>query len=103
MSRPSVSAPPRLWSAIDSLPEKLRLVIVLSGIEGHDTREVASILGIPEGTVPHVCFWRGRVSRRNCNGCRQNIDVPDEFDGCCGRRCRSNRLRPFCQVFANES
>ena len=40
-----------LWTAIDALPEKLRLVIVLSSIEGHDTREVASLLRIPDGTV----------------------------------------------------
>ena len=45
-----------LWSAIDSLPEKLRLAIVLSSIEGHDTREVASLLGIPEGTVRSRLF-----------------------------------------------
>ena len=45
-----------LWTAIDSLPEKLRLVTVLSGIEGHDTRDVASILGIPEGTVRSRLF-----------------------------------------------
>jgi RNA polymerase sigma-70 factor, ECF subfamily len=40
-----------LWRAIDSLPDKLRITIVLSGIEGHETRDVASLLGIPEGTV----------------------------------------------------
>jgi RNA polymerase sigma-70 factor (ECF subfamily) len=45
-----------LWAAIDSLPEKLRLTIVLSGIEGHDTREVAALLGIPEGTVRSRLF-----------------------------------------------
>ena len=45
-----------LWSAIDELPEKLRVVIVLSGIEGHDTREVGSLLGIPEGTVRSRLF-----------------------------------------------
>ena len=45
-----------LWAAIDELPEKLRLVIVLSGIEGHDTREVAALLGIPEGTVRSRMF-----------------------------------------------
>ena len=45
-----------LWSAIDALPEKLRLVIVLSGIEGHDTREVAALLDIPEGTVRSRMF-----------------------------------------------
>jgi RNA polymerase sigma-70 factor (ECF subfamily) len=45
-----------LWSAIDSLPEKLRLVIVLSSIEGHGTQEVASLLRIPEGTVRSRLF-----------------------------------------------
>lgn len=45
-----------LWTAIDGLPEKLRLVIVLSGIEGHDTREVAALLDIPEGTVRSRLF-----------------------------------------------
>jgi RNA polymerase sigma-70 factor, ECF subfamily len=45
-----------LWSAIDSLPEKLRLAIVLSSIEGHDTGEVASLLRIPEGTVRSRLF-----------------------------------------------
>ena len=45
-----------LWDAIDSLPEKLRMVIVLSGIEGHDAREVSSLLGIPEGTVRSRLF-----------------------------------------------
>ena len=46
----------RLWAAIDALPEKLRLVIVLSGIEGHDAREVAALLRIPEGTVRSRLF-----------------------------------------------
>ena len=45
-----------LWDAIDGLPEKLRVVIVLSGIEGHDTREVGTLLGIPEGTVRSRLF-----------------------------------------------
>ena len=45
-----------LWAAIDQLPEKLRLVIVLSGIEGHDTRELAALLDIPEGTVRSRLF-----------------------------------------------
>lgn len=41
----------RLWAAIDGLPEKLRMVVVLSGIEGYDGREVAALLDLPEGTV----------------------------------------------------
>ena len=46
----------RLWAAIDALPDKLRMAIVLSAIEGHDVREVASLLRIPEGTVKSRLF-----------------------------------------------
>jgi RNA polymerase sigma-70 factor (ECF subfamily) len=40
-----------VWRAIDRLADRLRIVVVLSAIEGHDTREVARLLNIPEGTV----------------------------------------------------
>jgi RNA polymerase sigma-70 factor (ECF subfamily) len=46
----------KLWAAIDALPEKLRIAIVLSGIEEHDTREVAALLDLPEGTVKSRLF-----------------------------------------------
>jgi RNA polymerase sigma-70 factor (ECF subfamily) len=46
----------RLWQAIDALPEKLRVVTVLAGIEEHDTREVALLLEVPEGTVKSRLF-----------------------------------------------
>jgi RNA polymerase sigma-70 factor (ECF subfamily) len=46
----------RLWRAIDELPEKLRVVVVLGAIEGHDTREVARLLQVPEGTVKSRLF-----------------------------------------------
>lgn len=46
----------RLWAVIDSLSEKLRIVVVLNAIEGHDLSEVASMLGIPEGTVKSRLF-----------------------------------------------
>lgn len=41
----------RLWRAIDALPERLRWPIVLAAIEGHDIREVAALVGVPEGTI----------------------------------------------------
>jgi len=41
----------RLWEAIDTLPEKLRIVVVLGAIEGHDIRTMARLLNLPEGTV----------------------------------------------------
>ena len=46
----------RLWAAIDALPEKLRLVVVLAAIDGHGTRDVSALLGIPEGTVKSRLF-----------------------------------------------
>ena len=46
----------RLWNAIDALPEKLRVVVVLANIEGHDLGEVADLLGLPDGTVKSRLF-----------------------------------------------
>jgi RNA polymerase sigma-70 factor (ECF subfamily) len=40
-----------VWKAVDALPEKLRAVVVLGAIEGHGTRDVAGLLGLPEGTI----------------------------------------------------
>lgn len=49
-----------LWEAVDALPEKLRIAIVLAGIEGHDITEVARLLGVPEGTVKSRLFHARR-------------------------------------------
>jgi len=40
-----------LERAMDELPEKLGQVLILAAVEGHDLREVARLLGLPEGTV----------------------------------------------------
>ena len=45
-----------LWSAIDRLSRKLRIVIILAGIQGHDVKEVAALLELPEGTVKSRLF-----------------------------------------------
>ena len=45
-----------LWRAIDQLSDKLRLVIVLAAIDGHDIAEVAALLELPEGTVKSRLF-----------------------------------------------
>jgi RNA polymerase sigma-70 factor (ECF subfamily) len=45
-----------LWRAIDALPEKLRVVVVLANIEGHDVGDVARLLALPEGTVKSRLF-----------------------------------------------
>ena len=49
-----------LWSAIDALPEKLRVVTVLAAIEGHDLAEVSRLLELPVGTVK----WRLFAARK---------------------------------------
>lgn len=46
----------RLWTAIDDLPDRLRMVVVLAAIEGHGTKDVAALLGIPDGTVKSRLF-----------------------------------------------
>ena len=51
----------RLWECIDALPEKLRIVIVLSAIEGHGVQEVAGLLDIPPGTVKSRLFLARRA------------------------------------------
>jgi RNA polymerase sigma-70 factor (ECF subfamily) len=58
----------RLWRAIDDLPGKLREAIVLSAIEGYDVREVALLLGVPEGTVKSRLFLarKGLAQRLQC-------------------------------------
>jgi RNA polymerase sigma-70 factor (ECF subfamily) len=41
----------RLRAKVDLLPDKLKAVVLLIGVEEMDVRTVAGILGIPEGTV----------------------------------------------------
>lgn len=41
----------RLHDEVRRLPDKLRSVLLLSAVDGLDTREVAGFLGIPQGTV----------------------------------------------------
>jgi RNA polymerase sigma-70 factor, ECF subfamily len=45
-----------LWRAIDALPGKLRLVVVLSAIDGHSVHEVATLVNVPDGTVKSRLF-----------------------------------------------
>ena len=46
----------RLWQAIDQLPGRLRVVIVLTSMEGHGVKEVADLLGVAEGTIKSRMF-----------------------------------------------
>lgn len=42
--------------ALEELPEKLRLALLLSAMEGHTIDEIASMLGVPVGTVKSRIF-----------------------------------------------
>jgi RNA polymerase sigma-70 factor (ECF subfamily) len=42
--------------ALGTLPEKLRLVLLLAAMEGHTLEEVAAMLGLPVGTVKSRLF-----------------------------------------------
>jgi RNA polymerase sigma-70 factor (ECF subfamily) len=42
--------------ALEELPEKLRLVLLLSAMEGYTIDEIASMLGVPAGTVKSRIF-----------------------------------------------
>jgi len=55
----------RLLGALDALPEKLRLTLVLAAIQGYDVREVAALLAVPEGTVKsRLHLARRRLAQR---------------------------------------
>jgi len=42
--------------ALEELPEKLRLVLLLSAMDGYTIEEIASMLGVPLGTVKSRIF-----------------------------------------------
>jgi RNA polymerase sigma-70 factor (ECF subfamily) len=55
----------QLWAAIDSLPDKLRIVVVLGAMDGHGIREIAELLSLPEGTVKSRLFMaRQKLAER---------------------------------------
>lgn len=49
-----------LWEAIDTLPEELRMPLVMFSIVGHDLAEVARLMRLPEGTVKSRLFHARR-------------------------------------------
>jgi len=57
----------QLRRMIDALPDDLRQVLVLSAIEDLNSREVAMLLGIPEGIV-RTRLMRGREELRKLFG-----------------------------------
>ena len=47
----------RLDAALEELPEKPRLVLLLAAMQGHTLEEVAAMLGVPVGTVKSRLFF----------------------------------------------
>jgi len=63
----------RVERAMDELPEKLRVVLVLAGIEGHDLAEVAQLLDVPEGTVKSRLFHARKKMAEKLEWAARNI------------------------------
>jgi RNA polymerase sigma-70 factor (ECF subfamily) len=64
-----------LDAAVDALPDKLRLVLLLSAIEGHSTEEVAAMLSLPVGTVKSRLFLARKQLAEKLR-CHVNITKP---------------------------
>jgi RNA polymerase sigma-70 factor (ECF subfamily) len=58
----------RLMLALDALPLEQRVVVVLVEIEGRTSKEIASIVGAPEGTVRTRLFHAKRKLRELLGG-----------------------------------
>jgi len=63
-----------LWQAIDALPDKLRITIVMANIEEHDIAAVSALLGVPQGTVK----WRLFEARRRLKEALKWMNVTRE-------------------------
>jgi RNA polymerase sigma-70 factor, ECF subfamily len=58
----------RLQQEIDRLPEKLRVVLLLTAVKELNTRDIADMLGIPEGTVrSRLYLARKELSKVFCD------------------------------------
>ena len=53
----------RLRQALATLPERRRIAVVLFDVEGYSHAEIATVLGIPEGTVRSEVFHARRRLR----------------------------------------
>lgn len=74
-SQPATAPPPdteaerallrtRLKAALEELPERQRLAVVLFEVEGYSHAEVGTMLGIPEGTARSDVFHARRKLRQ---------------------------------------
>ena len=71
----------RVQQSLDQLAPEIKATVLLSDVEGFGQREIADMLGIPEGTVASRIF-RGRRRLRALLG-----------DGCAGRASQAGSMR----------
>lgn len=64
----------RLRTALVTLPERQRLAVVLFDAEGYPQAEIASMLGIPEGTVKSDVFHGRRALRKVLESVKEEWD-----------------------------
>ena len=64
----------RLKRALATLPERQRLAVVLFDAEGYSQAEIATLLGIPEGTVKSDVFHGRRALRKVLESVKEEWD-----------------------------
>lgn len=64
----------RLKAALATLPERQRLAVVLFDAEGYAQAEIATLLGIPEGTVKSDVFHGRRALRKVLGSVKEEWD-----------------------------
>lgn len=64
----------RVRRALQELPERRRLAVVLYDGEGYSHREIAELMGIPEGTVRSEVFHARRALRQTLKAQGEEFD-----------------------------
>lgn len=70
----------RLQAALAQLPERQRIAITLFDLEGYPHAEIATVLGVPEGTVRSDVFHARRTLRTALRALRPGADDVDQED-----------------------
>lgn len=70
----SVDLGERLKRALGTLPERQRMAVVLFDAEGYSQAEIATLLGIPEGTVKSDVYHGRRALRKVLESVKEEWD-----------------------------
>jgi len=71
----------RIHAMIDALPEELRITLVLSAGDELNSREIGSVLGIPEGTVrTRLQRARDLLRRKLESAASPNLRTPQKLE-----------------------